>query len=91
MGDPETQFKAHFWKGVWTYDGKKTEITPDNVFYDTEKLQLRFHFPPNRYVYVGRDQRFEKIRAKIQLATDSNVALPVSDMEQPLVSVHSAT
>ncbi|MBQ0833234.1 hypothetical protein [Marinobacter sp.] len=90
MGDPETQFKAHFWKGVWTYDGKKTEIAPDNVFYDAEKLQLRFHFPPNRYVYVGRDQRFEKIRAKIQLATDSNVTLPVSDMEQPLESTEIA-
>ncbi|WP_226596119.1 hypothetical protein [Marinobacter nauticus] len=90
MGDPETQFKAHFWKGIWTYDGQKTEITPDNVFYDAEKLQLRLHFPPNRYVYVGRDQRFEKIRAKIQLATDSNVILPVSDIEKPLESTEIA-
>ncbi|SFL88045.1 hypothetical protein [Marinobacter zhejiangensis] len=85
MGNPQEQFRAHFWHHPHRTRNSKAKIDPDYVYYDAKNFSLRFHFPKRQAVMMGRRSiGFRSYTGYVQMVLNNGGLLPVTELDEPL-------
>ncbi|MDX1456544.1 MAG: hypothetical protein R3276_03090, partial [Marinobacter sp.] len=85
MGNPQEQFRAHFWHHPHQARNSKAKIEPEYVYYDAKNFSLRFHFPKRQAVMMGRRSiGFRSYTGYVQMVLNNGGLLPVTELDEPL-------
>lgn len=85
MGNPQEQFRAHFWHHPHRTRNSKAKIEPEYVYYDAKNFSLRFHFPKRQAVMMGRRSiGFRSYTGYVQMVLNNGGLLPVTELDEPL-------